>query len=183
MKSADPARMWTDEAYWREKPRKANKRRKQPDGRKNRRQQILSVIRERGGPAIPSVVRQEGEAVALIRKHVAGGTTLHTDEADHWRVLRLSYPMVQVRHSVNYRGDDGANINQVESFFARMRRSRWGVHHRMAGQHLQAYADEMAWRENHRREANGTHWEIVTQIALVHPKSGFWAGYWHRDYW
>jgi hypothetical protein len=39
----------------------------------------------------------------------------------------------------------------------------------------------MAWRENHRREANGTHWNLITAAALSHPKSETWAGYWHRS--
>jgi transposase-like protein len=172
-----------DESYWHESPRKANKRQDREDRRKNRREQILTIIRERGGPAIPWVVEREADAVGLIRQHVATGTTLHTDEAPHWNDLRLSYPMMRVSHKINYRGDDGANINQVESYFARLRRARRGVHHRISGKHLHAYADEMAWRENHRREANGTHWEAITSLALAHPKSGFWAGYWHRDYW
>ena len=39
-----------------------------------------------------------------------------------------------------------------KSFFARLRRSEFGIHHRIAGRHLLAYSHECAWRENHRRE-------------------------------
>lgn len=46
---------------------------------------------------------------------------------------------------------------------------------------LQAYADECAWRENHRREANGAHWNLITGAALAAPKSERWTGYWHRE--
>ena len=56
-----------------------------------------------------------------------------------------------------------------------------GIHHRISGHLLQAYADEMAWRENNRRQPNGTHWNLITAAALAHPKSAIWAGYWHRS--
>lgn len=88
---------------------------------------------------------------------------------------------MRVNHSKEFKGDDGACTNQAESFFARLRRSEFGVHHRISGRRLQAYADDCAWRENHRREANGTHWHLITAAALSHPKSETWAGYRHRS--
>jgi hypothetical protein len=57
----------------------------------------------------------------------------------------------------------------------------FGVHHRISGHLLQAYADECAWRENHRRRANGTHWNPITSAALADPKSERWTGYLHRE--
>jgi hypothetical protein len=37
----------------------------------------------------------------------------------------------------------------------------------MYGPRPGAYADEMAWRENHRRQPNGTHWNLITAAALA----------------
>jgi hypothetical protein len=62
-----------------------------------------------------------------------------------------------------------------------LRRAEFGIHHRIKGHRLQAYTDEMAWRENHRRVSNGEHWNLITAAALAHPKSATWAGYWHRE--
>jgi len=58
--------------------------------------------------------------------------------------------------------DDGVNVNQAESFFSRLRRAEYGIHHRISGQYLYQYANEMAWREDRRREPNGLHWRRVT---------------------
>ena len=88
--------------------------------------------------------------------------------------------MMRVNHSVEFASEDGACTNQAESFFARLRRSEFGIHHRIAGRHLGAYSNEMAWRENNRRRSNGDHWNLITAAALAHPKSTVWAGYWHR---
>jgi len=153
------------------------------DRRQHRREdrQVVVVARERQGRARVWIVPRESDAVPLIRQNVATGSVVHADEANAWNVLHGSYPMMRVNHSREFKSDDGACTNQAESFFARLRRAEFGVHHRISGRRLEAYAAEMAWRENHRREANGTHWHLITAAALAHPKSETWAGYWHRS--
>jgi hypothetical protein len=126
-------------------------------------------------------VRSEADGVRFIRQHIASGTEVHADEAAGWNILHASYPMKRVNHSQEYVSEDGASTNWAESYFARLRRSEFGIHHRISGHRLQAYADEMAWRENHRRQSNGTHWNLITAAALAHPKSETWCGYWHRS--
>jgi hypothetical protein len=79
--------------------------------------------------------------------------------------------MRRVNHSAEYVSDDGANVNQAESWFSRLRRAEYGIHHRISGGYLYQYANEMAWREDHRREPNGLHFRRVTGAALRHPKS------------
>jgi transposase-like protein len=162
--------------------RQANRKADRADRRgENPRRQVVVVAREPNGRAIPWVVRKESDAVPMIRQHVASGTTVHADEAGAWNILHGSYPMKRVNHSVEFKSDDDACTNQAESYFSRLRRAEFGVHHRISGHRLQAYADEMAWRENHRRRANGTHWDLVTAAALSSPKSTVWTGYWHRS--
>jgi len=150
-------------------------------GVENSKRLVVVVARERGGRAMPWVVEREADGVRFVRQHVASGTEVHADEAAGWNILHASYPMKRVNHSVEYLSEDGACTNQAESFFARLRRSEMGVHHRISGQLLQAYADECAWRENHRRHPNGTHWNLITAASLAAPKSERWAGYWHRS--
>jgi hypothetical protein len=41
--------------------------------------------------------------------------------------------MMRVNHSKEYVGDDGASVNQAESYFSRLRRAEYGVHHRISG--------------------------------------------------
>lgn len=56
-----------------------------------------------------------------------------------------------------------------------------GTHHHVSGTYLAAYANEAAWREYNRREANGTQYGMVVSAALAHPVSGQWKGYWQRS--
>jgi hypothetical protein len=130
---------------------------------------------------MPWVVAREVDGVHPIRQNVAAGTEIHADEAAGWNVLHGSYPMMRVNHSKEYRSEEGASTNWAESFFARLRRSEMGIHHRISGNLLQAYANECAWRENNRRRSNGEHWNLITAASLASPKSARWTNYWHRS--
>jgi transposase-like protein len=120
--------------------------------------QVVVVAREVLGRTLPFVVPRESAAVPLIRQHVASGTIVHADEASGWDTLHASYDLCRVNHSVEYVAADSANVNQAESWFSRLRRAEYGIHHRISGRHLQSYANEMAWREDARREPNGLQW-------------------------
>ena len=100
------------------------------------------------GRTLPFIVPRESDAVPLIRQHVASGTIIHADESNAWERLHASYDMRRVNHSAEYVSEDGASVNQAESFFSRLRRAEYGVHHRISGQYLYQYANEMAWRED-----------------------------------
>ena len=145
------------------------------------RKQVVVVARERGlGRSLTWVVGKESDAVPMIRQAVASGTEIHADEAGGWNVLHASYPMKRVNHSVEFKSADDACTNEAESFFSRLRRSEMGIHHRISGRLLEAYARECSWREDNRRVANGTQWKWITAAALGHGKSERWTGYWHR---
>lgn len=142
--------------------------------------QVVVVIRERHGRALPFVFRKESDAIPAIRQKVATGTILYADESRQWDTLHASYDTRRINHSVAY-SKDGASTNWAESYFARLRRSEFGVHHRISGKYLTAYASEMAWRENHRRVSTGAQWNKIASTALAHSISNTWAGYWHRS--
>jgi transposase-like protein len=141
--------------------------------------QSVVVARERGGRTLPVVVAKEADAIPFVRQHVAPGTVVHADEAAGWDRLHAYYEMKRINHSVAY-SLDGACTNQAESFFSRLRRAEWGQHHHISGKYLHAYAGEMAWKEDNRRQPNGFQHEAVTSAALAHPVSRQWAGYWQR---
>lgn len=87
--------------------------------------------------------------------------------------------MRRINHSVCY-SDGVACTNQAESFFSRLRRAELGTHHSIRKGYLSAYAAEMAWREDHRRESNGAQFIGIAKSAAQHPVSRQWKGYWQR---
>lgn len=121
----------TDGAYYSKRTRKENKAadrsRSEPAPRK-----VVVVVRQRGGRTLPFVLQKESDAVPVIREKVATGSTIHADEARGWDVLHAFYDTRRVNHSVAY-SHDGNCTNLAESYFARLRRSEYGIHHRILG--------------------------------------------------
>src|SRR5260370_36291088 len=93
-------------------------------------------------------------------------------------IIRSRNDVRRVNHSQEYKAEDGANVNQAESYFSRLRRAEIGQHHRISGHLLHQYANEAAWREDNRRNPNGTNWNAVIGASFAGPKRQAWTGYW-----
>lgn len=173
-----------DGAYFGGHIRPANDKEKQKDRRlaenQTGKRRSVVIARERGGRTLPVVVAHEAEAVSIIRQRVASGTIVHADEAAGWEPLHASYDTRRINHSKTF-SDGNACTNQAESFFSRLRRAEIGTHHHISGKYLDQYANEMAWREDHRRISNGEQWNAIAALALQQPPSRTWAGYWQRN--
>ncbi|HEU0098845.1 MAG TPA: IS1595 family transposase [Allosphingosinicella sp.] len=141
--------------------------------------QCVVIMRERGGRSLPFVVRTEGDACPMVRDHVGTLATIYADEGTGWDQLHAGWDTRRVNHSVAFM-DEGVCTNQAESYFSRLRRAEIGTHHHIAGPYLQAYANEMSWREDHRRVSNGHQAALVTSAAMHSGVSRAWAGYWQR---
>jgi hypothetical protein len=53
-----------------------------------------------------------------------------------------------------------------------------GQHHHVSPRYLHQYAVHAAWMEDHRRMDNGALARRALRLALVHPVSRNWKGYW-----
>ena len=140
---------------------------------------VVVALRQRGGRTLPFVTRSEDEGVSIAARTVKAGSTLYADEAAHWDTLYRAFPIGRINHSEAY-SLDGAHTNNVESYFSRLRRMIRGQHHKVSSQYLHQYASEAAWKEDHRREANGALAGRVVSLAMASPVSRQWAGYWQR---
>ena len=140
---------------------------------------VVVIMRERQGRTLPFVFKSEDQSLPTIHNYIAEGSTIHADEASHWDQLHARLLVKRINHSLAYSADD-ACTNQAESFFSRLRRAEIGIHHHVAGPYLNAYASEMAWREDHRRISNGEQYAMIATAALKHPISERWKGYWQR---
>lgn len=172
-----------DGAYFGGYVKPANEAKDRKDLRKRinqsgKRQSVI-VARETNGRTMTHVAKHEAEGVAFVAANVKRGSTVHADEASHWDKLAASFPIKRINHQQAY-SQDGACTNAAESFFSRLRRSEIGIHHHIAGAYLDAYATEMAWREDRRREANGAQFAMAMAAVAIAPKSAQWCGYWQR---
>jgi transposase-like protein len=147
----------------------------------NGKRRCVVIMRERNGRTLPFVFKSEHEGVPAIVQHVAPGSVIYADEASHWDQLHARYLTKRINHSVQYSDLNGTSTNMAESFFSRLRRAEIGIHHHVAGPYLAAYADEMSWREDHRRVSNGEQYLMAVNAAAMRPKSAQWCGYWQRS--
>jgi transposase-like protein len=173
-----------DGAYFGGYVKPANNREDRKDRRRKIHQsgkrQVVIVARETAGRTLTHVAPTEAAGVAFARENIAAGTMVHADEASHWDKLAANFPIKRINHKKAY-SENGANTNQAESFFSRLRRAEIGVHHHIAGKYLSAYATEMAWREDARRQSNGNQFTMIVSAAMAAPVSRQWKGYWQRS--
>jgi transposase-like protein len=159
---------------------KENRRDRRLVRNQNGKRKVVIVMRERNGKTLSFVSPSEDAAVPTIRERVANDAVVHADEAAHWDQLHARYETKRINHSLAYSNGD-ACTNQAESFFSRLRRAEIGIHHHVAGPYLNAYANEMTWREDNRRVSNGELYLMAADAALKHPVSQQWKGYWQRS--
>ena len=158
---------------------KENRRDRRLLRNQNGKRQCVVVARERDGKIVPAAFPSEGEALRFISNHVAAQTEIMADDASSWNALHGRYVVKRINHQLAY-SMDGACTNGAESFFSRMRRAERGHHHHIAGVYLARYAQESAWREEHRRADNGAQVRGVIALALKARPSVDFSGYWQR---
>ena len=145
----------------------------------NGKRRVVVVMRERGGRTLPAVFKSESAALGWIASRVSQDTRLVADEAGSWNDLHARFEVDRIDHSRAY-SMGGVYSNGAEEFFSRMRRAEIGHHHHIAGAYLVRYAQEAAWREDHRRMDNGQQVQAVIGLAMAAPVSVDWCGYWQR---
>ena len=173
-----------DGAYFGGHIKPANWRQNRRDRRLARNQtgkrQVVVIMRERQGRTLPFVFKSEAQSLPTLQQRIKNGSTVYADEATHWDALHAFYLTKRINHQESY-SDGDTSTNMAESFFSRLRRSEIGIHHHLSGPYLASYSHELAWRENNRRVSNGEQFLTVTNLALAHPVSRYWAGYWQRN--
>jgi transposase-like protein len=140
---------------------------------------VVVAIRQRKGRTLTFVRNSEAEGVAIVSERVNRAARIFADEASHWDRLHAGFDTYRINHSEAY-SFNGVSTNQVESYFSRLRRMVAGQHHGVSARYLHAYAAHAAWLEDHRRLSNGALANRALGLALAHPVSREWKGYWQR---
>jgi hypothetical protein len=131
-----------DSAYFGGYQKPANYKEHRRDRRllqnQNGKRKSIVVVRERNGETM-SFVSTEHDAIPTIETMVTPGSTIYADDAGAWNPLHERFLTKRINHQECY-SDGEACTNAAESFFSRIRRAEIGVHHKLAGNYLGAYA-------------------------------------------
>lgn len=172
-----------DETFVGGKPRKMSKQErehllrehgelpKRPRGRgRGHHVPVLAAV-ERGTGRVRTRVVADVTASNLkttLRQMVATTAVLYTDEYNAYRSVARDYAGHEtVNHSEQEYARGDVHVNTAESFFSRLERSIFGIHHRISRQHLHRYATHMEFLHNHREETDG-----VRMVAAIQGADG-----------
>jgi len=164
----------------RQENRKADRKDRRLAENQTGKRRCVVAIRERDGRTVTKTFASEDASVDFIRKRLSKGGELHADESPAWNSLHARYPMKRINHQDGY-SIDGACTNGAESFFSRLRRAEIGIYHHIGGAYIDRYAQESAFREDHRRQANGAMFGRVTGLVATNKPSVDFCGYWQRN--
>lgn len=139
----------------------------------------VSIMRERGGRS-RAFIMSEAEAALMVRQVVAPGSEIVADENPVWNRLHGQYRVRRVNHQKQYSAGNGVSTNWAESYFARLDRSEKGIHHHIAGDYLDQYANEMSWREDNRRRSDQEKFDMLAGLMTRGGVSRRMKGYWQR---
>lgn len=171
-----------DGAYYGGHVRPRNTQKLRVDRRKKSyrsdKRQCVVIMRERHGKS-RAFVCSEAAGARLVPKIIMPGSRIIADGDPCYNRLHGSFEMLRVDHNKRF-ADGQASTNWAESYFSRLDRAEYGIHHRIAGPYLGAYANEISWREDRRRCPAIENYEELLRIASHHPVSRLWKGYWQR---
>ena len=85
----------------------------------------------------------------FVRRNVAKGSKLYTDEATAYRSMG-DFDHEAIKHSVGEYVRSKAHTNGIENFWATLKRAHKGTFHKISPKHLSRYVSEFAGRHNAR---------------------------------
>jgi len=118
--------------------------------RSRRRKVAVIALVSRKGDAVAPVVKDTSARTMkeVIRQHVDKRATIYTD--GHGSYVGIGRHFKGGHQSVDHASDEYVrgtiHTNNVEGFFALLKRGVYGVFHHVSETHLDRYCDEFAWR-------------------------------------
>lgn len=86
-----------------------------------------------------------------VKQFVHEGSIMVSDDHRGYSALKNDYAHVMIRHSAGEYVNGAFTTNGIENFWSLFKRGIIGIYHQVSNKHLQAYADEFAYRYNSRK--------------------------------
>lgn len=146
-----------DETYVGGKPRKGNKRDDDTPNKRGRGTKKVPVIGaiERGGRVVarvanPGDLSAKGIGKFLVRFVDPAGTLLITDEYAGYNRVDETMLHAVVKHAERY-ADGETHTNNIEGFWALIKRAWYGSHHHYSRKYMPLYVAETCFKFNRRK--------------------------------
>jgi transposase-like protein len=121
------------------------------------------MVQRKGYVRVKAVSRVDmGTLRNNLLANVRLGSRLMTDEYTSYSGLGEFYNHKSVNHvSGNYVSAGNIHTNTIESFWAGMKRSIYGIYHSISRKHIDLYLNEFTYRYNTRKETDETKFNLV----------------------
>lgn len=136
--------------------------------------QVLMGMVKRGGKVyirhVPSSDRFS--LVSQINLLVDPKARIISDEHPaYWQLVREGYKHDSINHGKGEFGRGDVHTNTIENVWSHLKRGIYGVYRQVSKKHLQAYADEYAFRYNHRNSSGVMFFSLLEQVSYVRAVS------------
>jgi transposase-like protein len=93
------------------------------------------------------------QLLSILDKHSGEDSIIVTDEFKGYNKLAATnHAHLRVDHTVEYSHGD-VHVNNIESFWATLKRGIYGIYHHVSIEYLQNYIDEFCFRYNNRKNS------------------------------
>lgn len=159
-----------DETYIGGKPRKDNEHDDNlpkgtgtgaPRGRGTNKTPVVGIVDRLNKRVFAKIAMPNDEGKKLTAKQLMdilnkvskqeNGNTVITDEFRGYDPLsRHAFIHLRVDHTKAFSDNNGTHTNNIESFWATLKRGVYGIYHHISVKHMQRYVDEFCFRYNNR---------------------------------
>ncbi len=123
---------------------------------------VMGLLERKTGKVRTNVVpnRRKPHVQGEVRKHVAPGSAVYTDELMSYEGLASDYEHQVINHAEQY-ADGVVHTNSLENFWSLLKRGLGGTYVSVEPFHLFRYLDEQSWRYNNRKATDGERFALA----------------------
>lgn len=128
---------------------------------------ILGILNRNGNVyASPVLDTKRTTILPILLDKIERGSTVYTDEYRPYRSLAKDFIHDFVKHNTAEYVKGLAHTNNIEGFWAILKRGIIGIYHQISSKHLFRYVNEFSFRYNNRKISDASKFDVALTNAV-----------------